>query len=56
LRVVLTERHLRVLVRATREALASDLLLAGEFGDGFDVLELLDRSSPRPRTVIRPAG
>jgi hypothetical protein len=45
-RVNFTERHLRVLVRATREALASDLLRAGELGDAYDVLELLDSKLP----------
>lgn len=45
-RVSFTERQLRVLVRATREALAGDLLRAGEIADAGEVLELLDQKLP----------
>lgn len=45
-RVALSGRHLRVLVRATREALAGDLLRASDVGDAHDVLELLDGKLP----------
>jgi hypothetical protein len=45
-RVALSGRHLRVLVRATRETLAGGLLRASEVGDAYDVLELLDSKLP----------
>jgi hypothetical protein len=45
-RVSLSGRQLRVLVRATREALAGDLLRASEAADAYEVLELLDSKLP----------
>ena len=45
-RVTLSGRQLRVLVRAAREALAGDLLRAGEVADAYDALELLDSKLP----------
>lgn len=45
-RVALSGRQLRVLVRAAREALAGDLLRASEVGDAYEVLELLDSKLP----------
>ena len=45
-RLTLSGNQLRVLVRAAQEALASDLLRAGEVGDAYEVLELLDGKLP----------
>jgi hypothetical protein len=45
-RVGLSQRQLRVLVRATREPLAADLVRFGDVSDAHDLLELLDSKLP----------
>jgi hypothetical protein len=45
-RVGLSQQQLGVLVRATREALAADLVRVGDVSDAYDVLELLDSKLP----------
>jgi hypothetical protein len=55
MRITLSARQLRMLVRATREPLAGDLLRVSEVGDAYEVLELLDSKLP-PAEERHPVG